>query len=228
VLRSLDQRAPVQLGVGRALALSGDGSRALITLREEKSDRFRIVPTGAGEPRELAIPGMEFVYTASFFADGKRVALFGRRGEEASRVFVLDTDSGQLRAISPPLNAGYTVAVSPDQRWVAASDTDKGPALFPVDGGAADRIPELGPKFSAVGWLRDQTLLAFERNALPSPVVRFDPKTRQVTPFRTLAPPDMAGVPRLTKVLATPDGKTFAFHFRRRTDVLYLLDPVEP
>jgi len=25
----------------------------------------------------------------------------------------------------------------------------------------------------------------------------------------------------------TPDGKTFAFHFRRRTDVLYLLDPLQ-
>jgi len=37
----------------------------------------------------------------------------------------------------------------------------------------------------------------------------------------------VAGVPRLTKVMVTPDGKTFAFHFRRRTDVLYLLDPLQ-
>ena len=86
---------------------------------------------------------------------------------------------------------------------------------------------ELGPRYSVVGWLRDQSLLAFERNVVPARVVRFDPKNRQVTPWRTLAPPDLSGVPRLTKVLATPDGKTFAFHFRRRTDVLYLLDPTE-
>src|SRR5262249_16457403 len=69
------------------------------------------------------------------------------------------------------------------------------------------------------------SLLGFERNVLPSSVVRFDLRTRAVTPFRTLTPPDAAGVPRLTKVMVTPDGKTFVFHFRRRTDVLYLLDP---
>ena len=50
-------------------------------------------------------------------------------------------------------------------------------------------------------------------------------RARAVTPFRTLTPPDAAGVPRLTKVMVTPDAKTFVFHFRRRTDVLYLLDP---
>jgi len=55
--------------------------------------------------------------------------------------------------------------------------------------------------------------------------MRFDPRTRAVTRFGSLAPPDAAGVPRLTKVMVTPDGKTFVFHFRRRTDVLYLLDP---
>jgi hypothetical protein len=79
-----------------------------------------------------------------------------------------------------------------------------------------------------IGWMKDQGLLAFERNVVPAPVVRFDPRTRQVTPYRTLAPLDLAGVPRLSKVLVTPDGKTFVFHFRRRTDVLYLLDPLEP
>ena len=228
VLRNLEQRAPLQLGIGRSLALTADGSQALVSLREDKSDQFRVLPTGAGEPRDFVVPGMERVYTASFFRDGKRVALFGRRGEDASRVFVLDIDSGELRSISPPLAPGYTIAVSPDQRWVAAPDAEGAPILLPVEGGSPDRVPELGLRFGLIGWMKDQTLLAFERNALPDPVVRFDPRTREVTPFRTLAPVDLAGVPRLTKVLATPDGKTFAFHFRRRTDVLYLLDPVEP
>jgi len=228
VLRHLDQHAPVQLGIGRALALTADGSQALVSVREEKSDRFRLVPTGPGEPRDFVVPGMERVYTASFFRDGKRVALYGRRDEDASRVFVLDMHSGDLRSISPPLPPGYVVAVSPDQKWVAASDPDGTPSLFPVEGGPPDRLAELGPRFQVIGWLKDRSLLAFERNVVPAPVVRFDPRTRQVTAWRTLAPLDLSGVPRLTKVLATPDGKTFAFHFRRRTDVLYLLDPAEP
>ena len=227
VLRHLDQRAPLQLGVGRSLALSPDGSRALVSLREEKSDQFRLLPTGAGEARDFVVPGMERVYTASFFRDGKRVALYGRGAEDTSRVFVLDTDSGALRPISPPLAPGYTIAVSYDQRWVAAAGLDGAPALFSVEGEPPDPLPELGPRFAVAGWMKDQSLLAFERNGVPAPVVRFDPRTRKVTPYRTLAPADLAGVPRLSKVLVTPDGKTFAFHFRRRTDVLFLLEPVE-
>ncbi len=224
VLRNLDQRAPVQLGVGRGLALSPDGSRALVSLREEQGE-FRLLPTGPGEPRDFVIPGLQRVYTAGFFRDGKRVALYGRRGEDLSRVFVLNLENGDLRPISPPLPPGFIVAVSPDQKWVAASEADGTPTLYPVEGGRPDHLVELGPRFLVVGWLKDQSLLAFERNVVPAPVVRFDPKTRQVTPWRTLAPPDLSGVPRLTKVLVTPDGKTFAFHFRRRTDVLYLIDP---
>ncbi|HUM11612.1 MAG TPA: hypothetical protein VLT82_11730 [Myxococcaceae bacterium] len=98
------------------------------------------------------------------------------------------------------------------------------PTLFPVEGGTPDRVTELGSKFDVIGFLKDGALLANERNALPSPVLRFDPRTRRVTAYSTLAPGDLTGVPRLTKVMVTPDGKTFAFHFRRRSDVLCLMD----
>ena len=60
------------------------------------------------------------------------------------------------------------MAISPDQRFVATSDLDGTPTLFPVESGTPDRLTELGPKFEVVGWLKDQTLLVFERNALPA------------------------------------------------------------
>ena len=227
VLRNLDQPAPIQLGVGRGLALSADGSRALVSRTDERTDRIRLLPTGAGEAQDFTVAGLERAYTASFFADGKRVALFGKRRDEGSRIFELELGRSELRPISPEINPGYSVAVSPDQRWVVAVEGDGTPTLFPVDGGAPQPIRELGPRYQTIGWLKDGTLLVFERNALPAAVLRFDLHTRAVTPYRTLAPPDVAGVPRLTKVMVTPDGKTFAFHFRRRTDVLYLLDPLQ-
>ena len=227
VLRNLDQPAPIQLGVGRGLALSGDGSRALVSRTDQQNDLLRLLPTGPGEARDFRVPGLGRAYTASFFRDGKRIALFGKMQGGPSRIFVLELGRDEVRPISPELNPGYSIAVSPDERWVAAVEGDGTPTLFPVDGGAPDVLKELGPKYQIVGWLQDGSLLAFERNVLPSTVVRFDLRTREVTPFRTLTPPDAAGVPRLTKVMVTPDAKTFVFHFRRRTDVLYLLDPAE-
>jgi hypothetical protein len=225
VLRNLEQPAPIELGVGRGLALSGDGSQALVSRTGQRNDVLRLLPTGAGEARDFTLSGLERAYTASFFHDGKRVALFGKTQGGPSRIFLLELGRDELRPISPELNPGYSIAVSPDERWVAAVENDGTPTLFPVGGGAPEPLKELGPKYQVIGWLEDGSLLVFERNVLPSSVVRFDLRTRAVTPFRTLTPPDAAGVPRLTKVLATPDGKTFVFHFRRRTDVLYLLDP---
>jgi Tol biopolymer transport system component len=225
VLRNLDQPAPIQLGPGRGLALSGDGSNALVSRTDQRNDLLRLIPTGPGEPRDFTVPGLERAYTASFFKDGKRIALFGKTQGGPSRIFLHELGHDELRPISGELSPGYSIAVSPDERWVAAVESDGTPTLFPVDGGAPDVLKELGPKYQIVGWLQDGSLLAFERNVLPTSVVRFDLHTRAVTPFRSLTPPDAAGVPRLTKVMVTPDGKTFVFHFRRRTDVLYLLDP---
>jgi hypothetical protein len=129
-----------------------------------------------------------------------------------------------LRPISPPIAPTFRVAVSPDQRSVAASGSDGTVTIFPLDGGNPDRVSELGNDAQLIGWLEEGSLLAFERSAVPSRVRRFDPRTRAVTPYTTLAPPDLTGVQRLIKVLATPDGKTFAFHHRRRSDVLFLMD----
>ena len=224
VLRNLEQPAPVQLGIGRALALSGDGSQALVVVEEDRGDLFRLVPTGPGEPRTFASPGMRRVHSGSFFRDARHAALIATRAEEGTRLFVLDTESGTARPISSRMNPGFRAAVSPDQRSVASGDADGTPTLFPVDDGSPDRLTEIGPAFEVAGWLKDGTLLAFERNALPSAVLRFDPRTRQVTPYGTLTPGDLSGVPRVTKALVTPDGKTFAFHFRRRSDTLFLLD----
>jgi len=225
VLRNMDQPAPIQLGVGRGLALTADGSHALVSRADDRTDRLRLLPTGAGESRDFIVPGLERAYTAAFFADGKRVALFGKKLNEGSHIFELELGKDELRPISPELNPGYSISISPDQRWVAAVEGDGTPTLFPVGGGTPQPIRELGPKYQTIGWLQVGTLLTFERNAIPAPVLGFDPRTRKVTPYRTLAPPDAAGVPRLTKVMVTPDGKTFVFHFRRRTDVLYLLEP---
>jgi hypothetical protein len=224
VLRNLDQPAPVQLGIGRALALSPDGRWALVTSQSADSgDPLVLLPTGPGEPRRLST-GLSRVYVASFFRDGKHAALLGARGDEAPRVLVLDLESGASRPISPPLSPAFRMAASLDGRWVAKADVDGTPTLFPVDGGTPDRLTEIGPKYEAIGWLKDGTLLLNARNALPSPVICFDPRTRKVSHLGTLAPGDLTGVPRVTKAMVTPDGKTFAFHFRRRSDTLFLLD----
>jgi hypothetical protein len=223
-LRHLDRSDPVQLGQGRAFDLTGDGAWVLIGEQNDTEGKLRLMPTGPGDPRSLRVPGLSRIDTAAFFRDGKRLALLGRAGEESTRLYVYDMSSQDLRPISPPLPYTFLVAVSPDQRWVAASDIDGTPIAFPVEGGEPLRATELGPDAQLIGWLKDGALLAFDRYALPAPVRRFDPRTRQVTMLTTLAPADLTGVPRITKARVTPDGRTYAFHFRRMGATLFVLD----
>jgi hypothetical protein len=223
-LRNLDQPSPALLGRGLALDLSGDGKWALAS-DYKAPGKLNLLPTGAGAPRTLEPPGLGRILTGAFFRDGKRLALLGQRGgEELLRLFVFHSETNELRPISTPVPSTLSIAVSVDGKWVATSDADGVVVAFPVEGGSPMRATELGPGFQIVGWLNDGSLLAFDRFSMPSPVHRFDPRHRTVTPFTTLGPADVTGVPRLTKVRVTPDGRTFAFHHRRTSARLYVMD----
>src|SRR5215471_6097163 len=225
VLQNVDQPAPTLLGVGRGLDISGDGRWALaLSDNASTADGLRLMPTGAGEPRPLVIPGLSRVYAGSLFRDGKRVVFLGLRAAEGTRLFLHDIDGGQVRAISPQLGPTFHVAASPDGRWVAANESDGTLVLFPVGEGKPDRLTELGTTHYVVGWLADGTLLSFDRTALPAPVELFDPRTRKVSRYATLTPPDLTGAQRVIKAVVTPDGKTFAFHYRYRSDVLFSME----
>jgi len=224
LLRDVTQPAPAKLGPGIALALSVDG-KWVLTASSDRPSRLRLLPTGVGEARPLDTPGLETVYGADFFPDGKRLALVARSTASAPfLLYVYEVESARLRALSSsPIFGDPNVQVSPDQQHVAVGGVDEFVTVYPVAGGEPLRVTELGP-VRVAGWLEDGTLLGFERFRVPSPVRRFDPKDHSVTPFTTIAPRDPTGVTTLTRVRVTPDGKTVAFHFNRRSGLLYLFD----
>ena len=86
------------------------------------------------------------------------------------------------------------------------------------------RATEFGRAHRLVGWLKDGSLLAFERYVLPAPVRRLDSRSRAISLFTTLTPADRTGVPDIIRVRVTPDGHTFAFHFRRMSGALFVVD----
>ena len=129
-----------------------------------------------------------------------------------------------MRLISPPVGVDPLVAVSPDEKWVAATGADGIITAYPVEGGEPMRATEFGRDHVPVGWLKDGSLLAFERHVLPAPLRRLDSRSRAISLFTTLTPADRTGVPDIIRVRVTPDGHTFAFHFRRASGTLYVLD----
>jgi hypothetical protein len=225
LLRNPAQPAPANLGPGRSLDLSPDGEWAA-AVRADAPARLWLLPTGPGSARSVDVPGLDRIIAGGFFRDGKRMALLAQAGGSTlPRLYVLDLDEHKVRPISPPVEYDLVVAVSPDERWVAATGADGILTAYPVEVGEPMRATELGSAQRLAGWLKDGSILAFERYAFPSQVRRFDPRKRTITLFTTLAPADRTGtIPRLNKVRVTPDGRTFAFHFRRMSGALYVLD----
>jgi dipeptidyl aminopeptidase/acylaminoacyl peptidase len=219
------QSVSARLGKSRPLALSHDGHWALVE-DPEVPRKLVLLPTGAGAPKLLGESGLDTIYEAAFFGDGQRVALVGRKRPEApNQVWVLNLKGGPPRPISPEGIGPYSsVAVSPDQRWVAATRLDGMITAYSVEGAEAIRVEAWGPTHYVVGWLADGTLLAYERFKVPSRVERFDPRSGTIRPFTTLAPTDAAGVQFLRRVKVTPDGRTLAFDDYRTTGTLNLLE----
>src|SRR5262249_4650181 len=94
LLHRAGEAAPVELGPGRPMALSPDGRQVLVW-REGPPGALWLVPTGPGEARQVTVPGVVQIDSASFFSDGRRFALVGRQDPVSpNRLYVFDTRSG--------------------------------------------------------------------------------------------------------------------------------------
>jgi Tol biopolymer transport system component len=228
-LQNLDGSPAVHLGEYYGRSLSPDGRWALaFPSGRYSSDHLVLVPTGAGEPRELKSAAIPSFDTAAWFPDGKRIAVVtaGKR----ARLFVWDIEmSAQPRALAPEGEIGRPV-VSPDGRSIVASVGGTGLVLYAVDGRPGGRLRGSAAQDEPLCWTSDGRWL-FVRST-PT----FHPHTARVwidrievaggkrEPWRELVPTDPAGVRAIGPVHLTPDGAGYVYSFFSVLGDLYLAD----
>ena len=88
-LRKLDSSERIQLGPGKALALSPDGNWAL-ALQTTPQLQLVLLSTSHAEPKVLPNRGMKEYHYASFFPDGRQILFTGveARADAAIRSYV--------------------------------------------------------------------------------------------------------------------------------------------
>jgi eukaryotic-like serine/threonine-protein kinase len=216
-VRKTDGSPAVRLADGAAFALSPD-QRWAVTTSATSPDRLLLVPTGAGEPRTLAAPGFRYE-AAQFLPDGKRVAFQARLGTEG-RIYVQDLAGGSPR----PLNATELALgpISPDGKWVAANGA-AGAMALPLDGGPPRPLRGVSPDETLLRWDSSGRELFVAGPGVPSKVDRLDPDTGKRTHWRSLGPSDKAGVEGLTKIVLTPDGRSYCYTFLRSLGTLFVV-----
>jgi dipeptidyl aminopeptidase/acylaminoacyl peptidase len=222
-LRKTDGSPAVRLGDGQSLALSPDGKWALSSRGDNQTDLF-LLPTGAGEPKQLE--GRGIIHGAAcWFPDGTRILFSGTESNHGVRLYVQDVTTSKIEAISPEGTNGISFALSPDGRLAAAVGPDGKGYFFPVASGEPKPIPGLQAGEAPVAWSADgRALYIYRGGELPAKVYRLDIASGKRTLWRQLMPPDPAGVEYVGPILPSPDGTAYAYGYRRLLSDLYLVE----
>jgi dipeptidyl aminopeptidase/acylaminoacyl peptidase len=224
-VRPTDGSPAVRLGDGKPEALSPDGRWALATTANEGGD-WMLLPTGAGSPRPLDRGPVHTIVEADWLGDGSGIVLSGRQAGGATRVYLLDVESGRLR----PLLGDVTLpenAVTHDGRHFLGSDQGRW-FLYAADGGEPRPLPHLEPEDTPLQWSADGRAVFVRRggrnDAPPIAIERIDVATGKRTPWQTLVPRDPVGIIRVHPVLLQPDGSAYCYTYQRLRSDIYLVD----
>jgi hypothetical protein len=192
------------------------------------AEQLVVFPTGAGDARNLP-KGLIKHVTAPVVClpDNHRILFMGQeRDDEARRIYVQDVERGDPQAVSPP-HWTLGLAVPADGRSFTAVIEDETPVIGRLDGGAPVPIAGLAPGDWPLRWSSDGRVLYVHEKAFrgqkPARLFRLDTRTRERTLWKTLAPPDSAGLRSIGWVLPTPDGRYYVYDYQRTLSELFLV-----
>lgn len=221
-IRNVDAPDAVRLGDGWPYGLSPDGKWALVTANSS----MVLLPTGVGQIQTVA--KLEHDEGGTFFPDGKKILYCVRRGLQngTEHLVVQNISGGESKTISKDgvyLWGSFADLISPDGKWVIASNDDDGYFLHSTERDESREVPgDKLPDESPVRWSADGTAI-FTESGIPTRIFRIDLKTGQRQLWKELMPADAAGVHGVSPFL-TPDAKTYVYGYIRTLANLYVID----
>jgi len=222
-LRSMDGSAPVRLGAGSALALSPDGSQALLRV-DEPGSHLDVVPVGPGRAQRLPTGSLDAIVWAAFVPGSEQIVMLASEAGKEARLYVQDRAEGPPR----PLGEGRVKvtgdALSPDGHTLAGMREGKA-VLVPLDGSAPREVAGLPAGRTPCGWT-DDGLALFVRSYgdLSVTLERYELATGKLDPWRTLGPPDRTGALGLDSVRLARNGEVYAYESYRLLSDLYVIE----
>jgi Tol biopolymer transport system component len=217
-----DNSDPVQLGQGKALAISPDGTSAL-TLSPTATELI-ILPTGVGDRRVLPRGSVTLYYSGGWFPDGNRVFFVGEGADHRPATFIQDVAAGEPRAVGPPGLRG--ALVSPDGKEIAAYGIDGEIYRLTLDG-ELSKINGTDPRDTMMQWSGDGKSI-FIRAASDNSVAIFklDLASGRRDKWTEISPSDSAGFIGFDTdgVKITPDGRTCIYTYWRLIHDLFLAE----
>jgi Tol biopolymer transport system component len=222
-LRPTDGGPAVRLGDGLATSLSPDGQWVL-AIHNGPPSHLQVLPTGPGEGHVLRHPEVETYHWASFFPDGRRIAIAANGPGGGVRLYAQDVGGGPLSPLSPDVTPVFWDPISPDGASALLLDPARRLVLYPTAGGRAREV--LGGREGdvPVGWSADGRAVYVCGRGAPLPVHRISLADGARVPWRDLTPADPAGITGVFAVRIA--GDSYAYSYVRVLSDLFLLDGV--
>jgi len=220
-LGKTDGSPPVKLGDGGSGALSPDGKWVVAIYLEPP--RVVLLPTGAGQTRQLEKYNIDQYNSVAWLRDGNRILFVGREAGHLNRCYVQQIDSGGPKAVTS--EGVFCSGVSPDGKQMLGFDGHN-TAIYPVDGVGTPRpIPGLGDTEAIAGWSSDgKSLFVYPLNGFAMKVSRLDVATGRRESVKEVIPSDAAGIFLAPRIIFTPDAKGYIYTTRRYLMDLYLAE----
>ena len=225
-LRGTDGSPAIRLGDGLSFALSPD-ERWVLSGLPKPPVQFNLLPTGAGESRELTHDQINRLW-ARWFPDGKRLLFSGDEPGKGVRLYIQDLSGAPPKAITSEGVNGSLLAISPDGKQVAMVGIDGKPLLLNVDTSDTRPILGLDAGEAPIAWTGDgRSLFVYRLGEVPATVNRLDLASGHKQLWRQLVPPDVSGVTDISSVLITPDGNNYVYEYGRTLSDLYLVNDLK-
>jgi hypothetical protein len=217
---------PVRISDGGGIALSPDGSEALVGTDPKQ---LWIVPTAAGLPRKLERPTIAGGGRIGWLSNGRLVAEIRRTDSEPPRIYAMSVKDGSLTQVLPDgIHLRGQRFGAPDATRIAAVD-DQGRLMvcqLPATGvGTCAPMLSATPEDEVAGWSADsRSVFVYRRYPVPAKIDRIDITTGHREPAGEVHPLQ-AAVSGLERLFVLPNGRKVYSYARVRSE-LYVIEGI--
>jgi eukaryotic-like serine/threonine-protein kinase len=220
-LRNLDGSPAVRLGDGDPEDLSLDGNWALSRLPVSPA-QFLLLPTGAGEPRQLTHSKIEH-NSARWLPDG-RIVFNGNEVGHRERAYLLDMNGNE----TPLTPEGVLVAAVArgGKRILVRDQIHEQYEMFSLDGGAMQPVTQLQKGDYPIDFTPDDAAIYIDRGGSEKPleVWRVELGSGKRTLLKTIALTEVPSIASAFSASVSPDGKNFAYTYGREISTEYVVE----
>ena len=218
-LRKTDGSPAIRLGDGSFGSLSPDGQWVISEVGSPT--KLMLLPTGAGEPRQLTNDTTEHL-SPGWAPGGKSIVFSMAEPGHRLRTYSMDLDRGATRAITPENTLGNLV--TPDGNFLLALESQRQPWLYPIAGGEGRKLNfTLSADERFVNFINNGKSVLVRTRSLPVKIIQVDLATGQRTPWKEIVPSE-AGVRSIPRISFSADGKWYAYSLGRVLSDLYVVD----